>query len=44
MEVRNKLESIEIIKNKKLNSFPEKLFRKDQEKEVKKFLIYLLTS
>lgn len=27
MKVRNKLESIKIIKEKKLNSFPEKLFK-----------------
>lgn len=38
MKVRNKLESIEIIKNKKLNSFPEQLFYKNQTKEIIKFL------
>lgn len=38
MKVRNKLESIRIIKEKKLNSFPEQLFTKDQNKEVLKFL------
>lgn len=38
MKVRNKLENIEIIKNKKLNTFPEKLFKKEQTKEVLKFL------
>ena len=38
MIVRNKLESLKIIKEKKLNSFPEKLFYKDQKKEILKFL------
>ncbi len=38
MKVRNKLESIEIIKKKKLNTFPEKLFHNNQKNEVLKFL------
>lgn len=38
MQVRNKQESIEIIKEKKLNSFPEKLFHQNQEKEILAFL------
>lgn len=38
MKVRNKLESIQIIKQKKLNSFPEKLFTKSQSSEVMDFL------
>lgn len=38
MKVRNKLESIRIIKEKKLNSFPEKLFYRDQKKEILQFL------
>lgn len=38
MKVRNKLESIELIKKKKLNSFPEKLFKKNQSHEVIDFL------
>ena len=38
MKVRNKLESIEIIKKKKLNSFPEKLFHNNKEQEILKFL------
>lgn len=37
MKVRNKLESIEIIKKKKLNTFPEKLFHKGNDKEVLSF-------
>ena len=31
MKVRTKLESIKIIKEKKLNSFPEKLFYRNQK-------------
>ncbi len=38
MRVRNKLESINIIKGKKLNSFPEELFKKGQEDKIRKFL------
>ena len=38
MKVRDKLESIEIIKKNKLNSFPEKLFTRNQSEEVKEFL------
>lgn len=38
MKVRNKLESIKIIKEKKLNSFPEKLFKLNEIEEVKEFL------
>lgn len=38
MKIRNKLESIKVIKQKKLNSFPEKLFTKNQTKEVMEFL------
>ena len=38
MKVRNKLESLKIIKEKKLNSFPEKLFYKDQKTEIFQFL------
>lgn len=38
MKVRNKLESIKLIKKLKLNSFPEKLFNKDNINEVNEFL------
>lgn len=38
MKVRNKLESIEIIKRKKLNSFPEKLFKVSDIKSISLFL------
>lgn len=38
MKVRNKLESIEIIKEKKLNSFPEKLFKVTDIENIKLFL------
>lgn len=38
MKIRNKLESVETIKQKRLNSFPEKIFYKGQQKEVLKFL------
>lgn len=38
MKVRNKLESIKIIRQNKLNSFPEKLFTKNQEEDVIKFI------
>ncbi len=38
MRVRNKLESIKIIKEKKLNSFPEKLFKSGEEDKIRKFL------
>lgn len=38
MQVRNKLESIKIIKEKKLNTFPEKLFKKGEEEKIRKFL------
>ena len=37
MKVRTKLESIKIIKEKKLNSFPEKLFFRNQKKEILQF-------
>ncbi|MCI8347739.1 MAG: hypothetical protein HFJ12_07360 [Bacilli bacterium] len=39
MIVSNKLESIKLIKELKLNSFPEKLFHRDEIDEVKKFLL-----
>lgn len=38
MKVRNKLESIQTIKNKRLNLFPEKLFYKYQTNEILRFL------
>ncbi len=38
MKIRNKLESIEIIKDKKLNSFPEKLFKVTDIEDIKQFL------
>lgn len=38
MKISNKLESIKIIKDKKLNSFPEGVFRVNQTEEIKKFL------
>lgn len=38
MKVRNKVESIKIIRQNKLNSFPEKLFTKNQEEDVIKFI------
>lgn len=38
MKIRNKLESIKIIKQKKLNSFPEELFTKEQINDIKNFL------
>ena len=41
MKVINKLESIKIIKEKKLNSFPEKLFYRDQKKEILQFLMII---
>lgn len=39
MKVSNKLESIKLIKELKLNSFPEELFNKDETDEIKKFLL-----
>lgn len=39
MKVSNKLESIKLIKELKLNSLPEKLFNKDETDEIKKFLL-----
>lgn len=38
MKVRNKVESIKIIRQNELNSFPEKLFTKNQEEDVIKFI------
>lgn len=38
MEIRNKLESINIINELKLNKFPEQLFEHDEKDKVKKFL------
>lgn len=38
MKVRNKLESIRLIKKLQLNSFPEKLFHKEDTDEIKQFL------
>lgn len=38
MIIKNKLESINKIKELNLNRFPEKLFRKGEETEVLKFL------
>lgn len=38
MLIKNKLESIRIIKELKLNSFPEKLFKKGDINEIKEFL------
>lgn len=39
MKIKNKLESIEIIREKKLNHFPEKLFKVTDTEEVKLFLL-----
>lgn len=39
MKVNNKLESIELIKKLKLNSFVEGLFSKDDTQKVKEFLL-----
>jgi len=38
MEIRNKLESINIINELKLNKFPEHLFKQNEQDKVKKFL------
>lgn len=38
MKVRNKIESIKLIKQKKLNSFPEKLFNESNIEQVDDFL------
>lgn len=38
MKIRNKLESLEFVKSRKLNTFPEKLFSKDETDKVLKFL------
>ena len=38
MEINTKLESISFIKNNKLNTFPEKLFHKGDDKKVLEFL------
>lgn len=38
MKIRNKLESVETIKRKKLNSFVEKIFYRGQQEEVSRFL------
>ncbi len=38
MKIRNKIESVETIKQKKLNSFPEKIFYRGQQEEASKFL------
>lgn len=38
MKVKNKLDSIRIIKEKKINTFPEKLFYKEETPKIKEFL------
>lgn len=38
MKVHNKLESVKLIKELQLNSFPEKLFKRDDIGEITKFL------
>ena len=38
MEIKNKLESINMIEELKLNKFSEKLFKKNQKSEIGKFL------
>lgn len=38
MKIHNKLESIKIIEKLQINTFPEKLFKKDNIKEIKEFL------
>lgn len=38
MKVHDKLESIKLIKDLQLNSFPEQLFKKDDIYDIKKFL------
>lgn len=38
MEIKNKLESINMIDELKLNKFSERLFKKNQQSEIKKFI------
>lgn len=38
MEINNKIESIEKIKELTLNKFPEELFKENEEEKVKQFI------
>lgn len=37
MKIKDKLESVEIIKQKKINSFPEQIFYRGEQEKVLKF-------